>query len=113
MGYTTTFKLSSNANPDDYELRDKIVTALEKESKYDHWYFPSYEEGKIVNSDISWYSHMEDMVRLSMLFPTITFELEGEGEDQGDHWKAYFKDGLSVKYNAIITFPLFNPGDMT
>jgi hypothetical protein len=34
--------------------------------------------------------------------------VEGEGEESGDIWKAYYKNGKSFRANAQVTFEEFN-----
>jgi len=64
-------------------------------------YNPLYESCK-------WYEHEQDMVRLSSEFPQILFTLEGEGEDNHDIWKKYFKKGKIQICTATIIFEEFH-----
>lgn len=45
------------------------------------------------DNDAKWYDHDDDMIALSKLFPDMTFKLNGEGENQGDIWATYYKNG--------------------
>lgn len=40
-----------------------------------------------------WYTHDEGMIALSRRWPAYIFRLEGEGEDQGDHWVKFYQGG--------------------
>lgn len=57
--------------------------------------------------DCKWYSWDADLKKLSMTFPSITIDVEGVGEEQGDHWRARFRNGEDERVEAIITFPDF------
>lgn len=61
----------------------------------------SYDETK-------WYEHIEDMQTLSKKIPNVIFILSGYGEEPGDIWKAYFKNGKYKKIYAEIVFPEFD-----
>lgn len=88
MGYYTDFDLSSNS--------DEVVEALQKQSEY------SYFRG------IKWYEHEDDCKKVSLLFPDTVIEVSGEGEESGDVWKAYYKNGKSFRAEAVVTFEPFN-----
>lgn len=55
-----------------------------------------------------WYDHMVDMDRFSKDFPNVTFKLTGTGEESGDMWVAYFRNGKSYKEKAKITYDPFS-----
>lgn len=42
---------------------------------------------------VKWYESSEDMLKISKMFPDITFRLEGIGEENDDKWYALYKDG--------------------
>lgn len=42
---------------------------------------------------VKWYSHEEDMRRISKEYPDLVFKLSGEGEEAGDLWIEYHKNG--------------------
>ena len=53
---------------------------------------------------IKWYGHSHDMKALSKRFPTLVFELSGEGEESGDIWKARYVNGEEYVVKTIITY---------
>jgi hypothetical protein len=55
-----------------------------------------------------WYTWEADMRKISKQFPNTIFLIEGEGEDSGDIWKAYFLNGKMQKAEAKITFEPFD-----
>ena len=100
MGYYTQFKL-------------KIVEG--EGNVYDH----EEEIGKITcynaspfDDELKWYDHEEDMRLYSKSHPDILFSVEGLGEDQGDHWIKYFKDGKMQMCKAIVSFEEYDPQKM-
>lgn len=42
---------------------------------------------------IEWIGHDYVMKKISEIFPTVLFVLEGDGEDKNDLWIEYFKNG--------------------
>jgi hypothetical protein len=62
--------------------------------------------------ETKWYTWEDDMKNFSKLFPEVLFQLSGEGEDNGDMWKAYFQNGLCQVIEAIITFESYDPKKM-
>lgn len=98
MGYYTRFNLSFEApGNDEWQIQEDLQKLLEIQTDYKF------------NSDLSlddakWYHWESDMIEISKQLPTIKFSLEGDGEEQGDHWKAYFYNGKKQISKAIVTF---------
>lgn len=64
-----------------------------------------------VNGDAdtcSWYDHDVDMKWLSEKFPTVLFTLKGEGEESGDMWIKYYRNGKCQECRAEIVFAPFD-----
>lgn len=59
-----------------------------------------------------WYDHNEDMLRVSKRFPDLLFKLHGEGEESGDFWNTYYKDGKMQHCPVKITYEPFNPDEL-
>ena len=43
--------------------------------------------------ECKWYNHDTEMLDLSKKFPNVIFKLHGEGEETGDIWDTYYKNG--------------------
>lgn len=88
-----------------YPLIDDIEDVLEDErsKEKNSLSLKSYEEAK-------WYDNPEDMHELSKTFPNVIFVLHGEGEEQGDIWSTYYKNGVAkdAKVEIKITPPTFD-----
>jgi len=67
-----------------------ILSRLEDISGYTWDEFDNSMSGR-------WYSRAKDMAALSEYYPTIVFELRGDGEEQGDVWKEEWQNGKKVK----------------
>ena len=92
MGYYTNYDISANSK----EIQDTI----EKESGY------SFYDGTA--SEVKWYDWHGDCIVVSKMFPDQLIRVEGDGEEQGDQWKAYFLNGKSQVCKAVITFEGFD-----
>ena len=95
MGYYTRYELT--ATPDSPEIWE-AVKAHEN---------ITYAVGDDGNSGDSckWYDNEDDMVEFSKKFPDVTFHLHGEGEEVGDLWDKYFRNGKKQICKAEITIP--------
>lgn len=58
--------------------------------------------------DCKWYANKRDMCQYSLLYKDVLFELRGEGEEAGDLWVSYFKNGKVQVCKAKITFDAFD-----
>lgn len=95
MGYYTRHELTI-IDGEDYKID------YEKEIAENTDYSILFDGG------IKWYDCEKDMKKFSKKYPNTTFLVDGEGEENGDIWKAYFKNGKMFKTKAIITFEEFD-----
>lgn len=63
----------------------------------------------VLDDSCKWYEHEEDMKRISRQFPNVLFTLHGSGEESGDVWVKYFKDGKMQASKAEIKLAAFDP----
>jgi hypothetical protein len=106
-------------NVTSYDIFNKMKELIEKEKGA---FYPFEDEIKdlaedednkkfyditLESDEVKWYEHAEDMCKLSEALPSVIFQLEGEGEENGDLWKAWYKDGRQVIHQAeIVIKPL-------
>lgn len=92
MGYYTRYRLEYDEKllPDN-EV-DNLIDIIDELPIHDY------------SDSCKWYEHEEEMVSISEQFPTILFILSGEGEESGDIWRKYFKNGKVQVAEAKITF---------
>lgn len=95
MGYVTNFEISARVN--NVDIDDSILTDIISDATGVNWFKCSYH-GK-------WYTHEEDMIKLSKKYPDYAFEINGVGEEYPDIWRLYAKNGKIKKVQAIISFP--------
>ena len=95
MGYYTNYTLSvQNANGKESEIEERIQGISGSIGlSFDRVY------------NCKWYNHFKDMETVSKEFPDVTLFLEGDGEEQGDVWKAIFKDGKSKVVKPEVVWP--------
>lgn len=96
MGYFTRFEVGMKPE----EPKDLRKFLLSDEDRY-------YELIETLDGNydsFKWYNHEEDMIEVSRTFPDTLFELHGEGEEPGDLWRKYFKNGKIQRCPAQITY---------
>lgn len=103
MGYLTTYNLETIPH-----TPQAILDLLEDSDG------AQYSLNDLGNSEGSsrWYEHEEDLREFSKQYPDVLFKLKGEGEEQGDSWFKYFKNGKMQECNAKITYDEFNEGKL-
>lgn len=107
MGYYTNFKISFPAFEDD-EQNEFFLFQLQRRTGI-HFDDESTVKTAVFSVDgVKWYSHVDDMKRLSLKHPDILFVVDGDGEENGDVWRAYFRNGKSYQDSAEIAFPEFD-----
>lgn len=79
----------------------RIILAIEM--KYEGTQFAILSGER--SSQYDWEGELKE---LSQEFPDCVFELDGDGEESGDVWRAYFKNGKMQKAPAKIVFDPFD-----
>jgi hypothetical protein len=69
-----------------------------------------YDQNWVDNQlpSVKWYDWHEHCLEVSKQFPNELFEVYGVGEESGDLWKCYFKNGKSQTCEAKITYDNFD-----
>src|ERR1044072_2892574 len=104
MGHYTVFKGSvtgPQAGLDKLKAyADSGHTFSDYEIELSDW-FDTYLNG---GESMKWYDCDVDCANLSKQYPNLLFEVEGIGEEAGDVWKAWFRNGSSVRVQATLSF---------
>ena len=58
--------------------------------------------------DCKWYRHREDLTAFSKKHPEALFMLSGRGEETGDAWHEYYRNGKVQVCQAKLVYPKFN-----
>lgn len=104
-----------NSSIDKVVGRETELEIAKKLCEFSNWFDSSdfnenvekseYPLFELISSDMNkWYDHYDEMIILSKEFPSLYFELEGQGEDHDDLWKEYFHNGEGMHSDAQITF---------
>lgn len=101
MGYYTRYTLSIE-NCDDVEERILELRTLNENANY-----ALTETGNSAN-ECKWYEHDDDLLWFSSQYPEEIYTLEGEGEEQPDLWKKYYKNGKMQKAVATIVYDSYD-----
>ena len=101
MGYYTEFNLKVQNSNDIIDLVDHLKTFS------DGAYHAMDMYGNTVGG-LKWYEYLDDMIKFSKLYPDLIFEMYGNGEETGDIWVHYFKDGKSYRDSPEIVFPKYD-----
>lgn len=102
MGYYTYYTLQ-------VELQDKNVTPDQFEFLSKDPIAGDIRACDLMNGgngeDMNWYSADEDMIAYSKKHPAFVFILDGEGEDRGDMWRAFYSGGKYYVWTAPVPDP--------
>ena len=90
MGYYTRYELTV----EDCERHEKEIELIAGYSG-------------LFDDELKWYEHESNMREHSLNHPNVLFRLDGEGEESGDIWIEYYKNGKMQKTKAKLMFDDF------
>jgi hypothetical protein len=102
MGYYTSFSLEIIEGDDhikdwEQEISDSTL----------------YEGSNLFSGEqFGWYDCDADMLSFSTLYPNVLFSVTGIGEESGDMWRAYYKNGKMQRCQAVITYDEYDPAKL-
>jgi hypothetical protein len=88
MGYYTNYELVAMRG----EVDDNFITELRALTGYDE-FFGYASTGEFYVNDVKWYKYNEHMIEISQRYPNLVFRLRGNGEEAGDIWQTFYKNG--------------------
>jgi hypothetical protein len=103
MGYLTRFHLQTFAENEKVATEAYDYLDYGPDGDYECSMFGGYN-GQ--TDPMKWYGWKEDLIVASKKFPTVTFIMSGNGEDDGDLWRAYALDGEIEMCDGQV---IFNP----
>lgn len=109
MGYLTKFTLTLPEHLTQKQVDFIFDTDCIEETPFSTTF---YGRGHSRSSEcIKWYpEHYEkELTQLSKMFPEVLFILDGEGEEAGDLWRMFFKNGLQERHVAPPWTPPTSP----
>ena len=105
MGYYTAYSLTVHGLENQTrEFRDVLKAEIDRMDVFSE----HYDEDTWYAPEEKWYEWEQDMCKLSKKFPSLMFELYGDGEEQDDMWRAYFRGGLVQHAPAQIIYDDFS-----
>lgn len=107
MGYYTTFEVAVIEGC----LDDDIVKILREETSYT---FEEDSENSVFADHIKWYTRQDDMLRISRRYPNVVFRVRGNGEESGDVWQTFYKNGKYSDWKLTPqTYPEYDESMLT
>lgn len=108
MGYYTKYTLTIHEGTADLAAVQLVLDKIMTNGKGSETYYDPDSATITSDGTIMWYDHDEDMAELSRIFHGVVFCLDGEGEDTGDIWKCYYKNGLCQICRSTMMFPPYD-----
>ena len=105
MGYYTKFELNILPWPNEDKEREIKANIIARMDSIDINEVDTRDIEWFLKDEMKWYSHKEDMLEVSKLFPDTLLVLRGEGEDHNDLWNEYYCDGEMERVEAEIVYP--------
>lgn len=94
MGYYTEYTVSVvKGEISDDELEDLLSQ------------FSLYSWEGSLTKEVKWYTHEEDMLKISRKRPDLILRVVGFGENRDDNWVEYYENGEMYRESIPIVIP--------
>ena len=106
MGYYTKYKIKAVDENGSFIKKKKFFNDLKLYNGEASWEKDSNNAFSLFDGEeTKWYEHDDDLLLASEQHPTTTFILSGEGEDNGDVWAKFYKNGVFLVWRPEIIEP--------
>lgn len=103
MGYCTMHTMDVLDVSEDVKLATIAkLRASNENAKY------SIDEDGYPQGETKWYDHEPELREFSKTCPDVLIQLSGVGEENGDIWNHYFKNGKAQFCQAKMVMPDYN-----
>lgn len=106
MGYYTRYAVKISGADDENQTM-QILEALELHREHRKDFSADCTEVEVLTEPQKWYTWERECIYVSRVYPKITIDVYGEGEESGDIWKARVRNGESEYVKAKIVFDPF------
>lgn len=103
MGYYTRYQLRIQ------EGDPNLIVDFREENEHVQY---AIDNNGNCQEECKWYDSDKDMEAFSKKHPNTLFLLEGEGEESGDIWKQYWRNGKVQTVQGVIIFEPFDESKM-
>jgi hypothetical protein len=104
MGYYSNFRLEATGFAD-RDAAEFFEFKLGKLSGYSGWEVTvGADSVRARLGEAKWYDAEEHVKALSVAFPSVTIDLEVEGEEHGDMWKLRARNGQTERVAAKLVY---------
>lgn len=111
MSYYTRYSLQVTGTSDPTEVIAQFLEEAGEDAQ-----MALRPDGSSADS-VQWQTHESELLEFSELHPELRFTLAGHGEGTYhmpvDLWKKYFVGGKVQRCDAVITYPPFDPEQLT
>lgn len=112
MGYITRYELEVK-NVGTEEVFNRIVSQLNNRKIIGYaldsgMYDAAHKKAEFdcyAGEYVKWYECDNDIIAISKMFPECLFILSGDGEEEPDLWRSYYKNGLTETCYAELVYP--------
>lgn len=106
MGYYADYSITVSGADNANQLI-KIVKELDDGYLSDCGFSDDGTSAEFELNHTKWYGWKEECIRVSKIYPRITIDIDGKGEENGDLWKARVRKGECEVVEARIVFDDF------